>query len=240
MKTVIIFLQILLLLFAFPLFGQINLTGKIQNLSTDQPAKDIFIFIFGADNPVKIGEISESGNISITFPQKDPASFDPGIKELSAKELSSWTKHIFCDNPDHFPDSLKDIIVYVYEAGTIRIEDGERSWETRLYPVTDEWLADWLYNSTAQNPVPASYFEVLYLDQDVDLNTTCTFTSSFNDLVSEFNYNLQLKKGVNLIEYKIEELHEIDDEITSAPTKVSIVNAKVTDNIQWLIKYNTY
>jgi hypothetical protein len=52
------------------------------------------------------------------------------------------------------------------------------------------------------------------------------------------NFNLKLKKGFNLIQYKVDEIHKTEpNETSSIPTKIQITNPLDDKEIKWMVKY---
>jgi hypothetical protein len=89
-------------------------------------------------------------------------------------------------------------------------------------------------------PVKASFFEILYIDHDLSLTTSCTTTLNLSkENVESLNvFNLKLKKGFNLIQYKIDEIHKTDpNETSSIPVKIQITNPLDDKEIKWMVKY---
>ena len=86
----------------------------------------------------------------------------------------------------------------------------------------------------------ASFYEVIYCEQNIALTTLCKESISYteNTIDMEYQYTLRLKKGFNLIEYKIEAIQETGIPDTSPiPSVVTITNADDMDATLWHAKY---
>lgn len=235
MKTFILFLHFLLS--SYTLIGQQSITGKIENPASDKPSMDIVLFMFGMEHPVKVGETDNDGNLSISFPRELPASITSETKELFATQLP-YALHFPCGNRSDFPESINNIIVY--KGGYFSLSHSEQLWEGTLFPALNEELISWWQDPHYVNPVTSSFFEVIYCEQDVGLSTTCNNNLLYEEkeVVAEYKYDLKLKKGFNLIEYKIEATQDSgSSDIPAIPSIVTIVNAGDTNSIQWYAKY---
>ena len=234
MKTLFLFLQLFFFISSFTASGQQSFTGKIENATPDKPAMDIVLFMFGLDNPVKVGTVDEKGNISIDFPEVLPDTIAPETKEIFATQLPYA---LFFSCPDITGVAEGTV---VYKGGYFSLSHQNRPWAATLFPVSDIGIIPWLEDRYYQSPIMASFYEVIYCEQNIDLTTLCKESISYteNTIDMEYQYTLRLKKGFNLIEYKIEAIQETGIPDTSPiPSVVTITNADDMDATLWHAKY---
>lgn len=238
MKTFLISVHLILLFPAFTVIGQQRISGKIENAGLDKPAMDIVLFMFGMDHPVKVGEADSLGNISVSFPDELPVSIPSDTKSMFGTQLRD-ALYFSCFDIANVPDTIKNITMY--KGGYFALAHKNRPWAGTLFSVSDKELIPWLEDRYYKNPVTSSFFEVIYSEQAINLTTTCkdnVLYAEGNEIMVEYRYALQLKKGFNLVEYKIEALKQSGSpDIPSIPEIVTITTAKNTDTIQWYAKY---
>lgn len=220
-------------------FAQQAFIGKIENPIPEKPNMDIVLFMFGMDNPVKVGEVDEKGNLLIRFPDELPNSLSADTKEMFASSIPN-AFYFSCGNPIDYPEKVREATVY--KGGFFSLSHKDQPWEGTLFPVTDKELISWWEDRYYKNPVISSFFEVLYSEQEIDLNMMCKdkvlIHAEGNEIDVEYHYALQLRRGFNIIEYKIEAIQESGlPDIPSIPVIVAITNTKDTDVIQWYAKY---
>ena len=207
--------------------------GKINNFVLE--SAEVVIFPFGLDNPVKIGTVDKTGNVTIDLDAADISKIPADTKDLF---LGRVAENFFanCDNPDglQISDDIKAL-----KCGMPALWFNNQ-WAGTFFLVSDEKLQPWIEDRYFMEPVNASFFEILYVDRDLSLTTNCTTTYNLAkenvELVN--NFNLKLKKGFNLIQYKIDEIHKTDpNETSSIPSKIQITNSTDDKEIKWMIKY---
>ncbi|MEO9023147.1 MAG: hypothetical protein ABI237_01585 [Ginsengibacter sp.] len=68
--------------------------------------------------------------------------------------------------------------------------------------------------------------------------STTTYNIACGKVVAENNLKISLKKGFNLVEYKIDSIHKTNPEETSSiPVKMKIMNPEDAAEIHWIVKY---
>lgn len=99
------------------------------------------------------------------------------------------------------------------------------------------WLEDDGYN----NAVAGSFYEVLYLNEDLTLDFTCEsqiYVDENTNADVTYIFDIALKKGFNWIQYDIEEVYETNPDIrASFPSKVTIRNLQDPAKMKWIGKY---
>lgn len=237
MKKTIFTLQLALLSSVFTVFGQLRMEGKIGNLFDNIPPMDIVLFLFGMENPVKVGKVDKQGIVTVEFPDSLPASISTNDKMMFAYSLPQ-ALFFTCFELEHFSDSISD--VRVYKGGYFSLAHKNKSWAGTIFPVSNLSLIPWLEDRYYQNPVIASFYEAVFCERAINLITSCRETIQYDktELTVDYNYSLQLKRGFNLIEYKIETLKEVGvSGLPSIPSLVTIKNAGNLSALKWHVKY---
>lgn len=208
-------------------------SGKINDFVLE--SADVVIFPFGMDYPVKLGTVDKQGNVTINMDAVDISQIPADTKDLFLGRVAS---NFFanCDNPDglQISDEIKAL-----KCGMPALWYNNQ-WAGTFYLVSDEKLQPWIEDRYYMEPVKASFFEILYVDKDLSLTTSCTTTYNLSKGNVELanNFNLKLKKGFNLIQYKIDEIYKTDpDETSSIPSKIQIINPLDDKEIKWMVKY---
>ena len=78
------------------------------------------------------------------------------------------------------------------------------------------------------------------LTEAVELQKKCTNFDYYDekDIEVVIEYNLQMKKGLNLVQYQLESIYKTDPNIRAAfPVKVKMTAADKNTNIIWKAKY---
>ena len=225
-------LTILLFLLSSNLFAQ-KYSGQIADFKL--PTTDITIFPFGLRYPIKIGFVNKDGSAQINL---DSIDISHVPERLKASYLNKVTDNFFssCDNPSvlGISEKIKALRCEVFIFWHNKEQTGV------LYLVSDEKLKPWLEDRYYIEPVKASFFEILYVDQDVNIDNTCetTYNLESGNVVAKNNFNLSLKKGFNLVEYKIDSIHKTDpNETSSIPVKMQILNPKAETGLLWMVNY---
>lgn len=208
-------------------------TGKVAGHSKGE--MDVVLTIFGFDKLVKIGTLSADGTLYIDLSQDPSGMLTPDEHEFYIGELT-FGFHYVCGNPDDFPEGRPRI---ARDAGFIALWADEQ-WSGTLFPVTDERLRMWMEDEGYNDAVEASFFKVLMVTEEVELKKQCGNTDYYNDKNIDVNieYDIRLKKGLNLVEYKIRSVYPTDPDIRAAfPDKVSITNPDTNPPIIWMASY---
>jgi hypothetical protein len=227
-----ILLTLFLLVTLIPTQAQ-KFSGKIEG--HDKGEMDIVLTMFGFDKLVKIGTLNASGDFEIDLSGNPAANlskedFDTFISNLS------YGFQFGCGNPDDFPEGEPKIAC---DAGFIALWAND-TWSGTLFPVTDEKLRLWMEDDGYNDAVEASFFKILLVTEDVTLQKRCNNFDYYNDqdVEVEVEFDLKLKKGLNLIAYQLESVYKTDPNIrASFPTKVKMTNADEDPQIIWMAKY---
>ena len=196
---------------------------------------DVVVFPFGMDYPIKIGGVDASGHIQIDLSTIDISHIPDDVKILY---LSRIMNHFFsaCDEPNSL--GISDKITALKTGPLFLWQKDEQA--GALFLLSDEKLKPWLEDRYYIEPIAASFFEILYVDEDVDINNKCktTYNLESGNVEAVNHFNLKLKKGFNLVQYKIEEIHKTDPEETSSiPVRILVLNSEEQENIKWMVNY---
>ena len=207
--------------------------GKIENHNKGE--MDIVLTMFGFDQLIKIGKLYASGDFEIDL-SKNPSEnvskedFDTYISNLS------YGFQFGCGNPSDFPEGEAKIAC---DAGFIALWQNN-TWAGSLFPVSDEKLQLWMDDSGYNDAVQGSFYKVLLLTQAVELQKKCTNFDFYDekDIEIAIEFDLQLKKGLNLVQYQLESIYKTNPDIRAAfPIKIKITAADKNSNIIWKAKY---
>ncbi len=228
-----IFTSILLLTsLTFALQAQ-KISHKLDNY--DSKEADLVIFSLGMENPVKLGAIDADGNLLANPEQIQLSEFSFELKEMYISELRSVFR-FGCGGRDDFGQQGS---IPALRGGNIALWIANE-WAGSFFLVSDTALKLWLEDEAYNSAVVASYWDIIYVGEDLKLDLSCTNEiglESGNVEVS-YIYNLNLKKGFNWIEYSIEEVYVTNpEEIASFPSKVRVSNISDPGKIKWMVNY---
>ena len=229
MKTL---LTLIFLLTIFCALAQ-KISGKIEGHNKGE--MDIVLTMFGLDKLVKIGTLNASGDFEINLAANAAEKLSKEDKEMFISNLSYGFQY-GCGNPDDFPEGEPKIAC---DAGFIALW-ANGTWVGSLFPVSDRKLQLWMDDDGYNDAVPGSFYKVLLVTEDVELRKKCKNFDFYNDKDIEvgIEFDLKLKKGLNLVRYQLESVYKTDPNIRAAfPTKIKMTNAGENPEIIWLAKY---
>lgn len=214
------------------LFAQ-KFTGQIAEFKL--PATELVIFPFGMEYPLVIGAINKDGQAQINLDAVDISKIPDDVKSnFFGRVMENFFSP--CDNPDLLAISNE---IKALQSGALFLWTNNEQTGV-LFLVSDEKLKPWLEDRYYMEPVEASFFEMLYVDQDINIDNTCitTYKLESGDVVAQNNFKISLKNGFNMVQYKIDSIHKTNPEETSSiPVKLQINNAKEGTEIKWMVKY---
>ncbi len=208
-------------------------SGKIEGHNKGE--MDIVLTMFGFEKLVKIGTLSAIGDFEIDLSSDPTGMLTAEDREFYIDRLVYGFQYV-CGNPDDFPEGEPKI---ARDAGFIALW-ANNQWEGSLFPVTDEKLRLWMEDDGYNDAVEASFYKVLLVTEDVELRKQCNNSNYYDDKNVEVNldYDIRLKKGLNLVEYQLQSVYKTDPEIrASFPDKVKITNAGENPPIIWMASY---
>lgn len=229
MKTLLISI---LLLTIFSTQAQ-KISGKIDGHNKGE--MDIVLTMFGLDKLVKIGTLNANGDFEINLAANPAEKVSKEDYEMFISNLSYGFQY-GCGNPDDFPEGEPKIAC---DAGFIALWAND-TWVGSLFPVSDKKLQPWMNDNGYNDAVQGSFYKVLLVTEDVALQKKCTNFDFYNhkDIEVGVEYDLKLKKGLNLVHYQLQSIYKTDPNIRAAfPSKVKMTNAGENPEIIWMAKY---
>lgn len=210
-----------------------EIAGKVENHKKSE--MDIVIMAFGMDNPVIVGKVDKKANFSVNLEMAT-------VSESQASDDNMgplyWSFYFHCFDSDKFG---------LYKEKRVKREDYLRlvandMWAGTVFLVSDPALIPWLESVGDQNAVVGSFYEVLYLKEDINLDFTCEnqiYASENTAVEVTYVFDIELRKGFNWIQYDIEEVYKTNptDSKASFPSKVRIRNMEDTAKMKWIGTY---
>lgn len=211
-----------------------EITGKIQN--HEKSEMDIVLMLFGMDNPISIGTVDKKGDFKVSLENISVDHIPQENKSMSMGELY-FSFFFNCNDREAFGDDFdKSAVKQDYVRLT---KDG--NWSGTVFLVSDKALRPWLEDPGYNNAVEGSFYEVMYVEEDIQIKMTCTSrvnADEYTEVETIYNFDIELKKGFNWIQYTIQEVYETNPEIrASFPTKVTISNLKDPSKMLWVGTY---
>lgn len=225
---------LLILLFAIIQNSFAQSGGKLENYPLDEV--NIVVFPFGMDYPIKIGTVSDLGELFFEIPSKIEANIPTDVKENYFSDLSS-SLFFKCNEGLDLND------VKVLNVGIIALWTKDDRYAGVLFPVSNEEIIPWLEDRFYMEPIEASFYNLILLgsEQDLSYGTECISTINLEsgNVEASYSYDLLFKNGFNIVEYKIESIHKSNTKETSSiPNKVQISSFQNNiSQIKWIAKY---
>ena len=231
-------MKVLFAVFVLWFYTSVNaqsFSGKLMNPLEKMPEMDIMIWPMGMDKAVNIGKLTAEGILEFHFPDQSIFLASNETNELLVNDFEySLMFNCMGNSLIQYPDAL-----------TARLSPIGLWYKYRyvgvLFPVTDQALIPWLEDEAYNNPVKGTFYDIIYVSKPTSFLANCTTSLQFSSekINANYEYDLELKLGLNFIAYTIESIYEFDPLITSyKPTKVKVTNVKDTNSdIQWIAKY---
>jgi hypothetical protein len=211
-----------------------EITGTIKN--HEKADMDLVLMLFGMDYPISIGKVDKKGQFTANL---ENLSLDQIPEENISMSMGPlyWNFHFNCNNSDAFGENAESLAA---RQDFVRLtKNGD--WAGTVFLVSDEGLRPWIEDSGYNNAIKGSFYEVMYVADDVSLNMTCNssvYAADNEEVETEYRFDIELKKGFNWVEYTVEEVYETDPNIrASFPSKVSISNVKDPSKMLWVGTY---
>jgi len=198
-------------------------------------AADLVIFAFGSDNPVKIGTLDTNGNFRSDLSQVLLPEMTADTRKMFIAELRN-VFYFGCGNSNEFDQH--GVVPSVRGGNVALLVNNE--WTGSFFLVSDQELKLWLEDPGYNSAVRGLFWDKVYVDADVSINMNCRNEIHLEDDIAEvsYEYNLDLKKGFNWVEYSIEDIHVMDPEIMAYfPSKVRISNLGDQDKMKCMAVY---
>lgn len=227
-------LMVCLFLFGIVGANAQQLTGVIENHPKSK--MELVLMPFGMDYPIVAGTVDQKGQFAVNLDGLDVKNVPNEVQSMFEGELG-YSFFFGCGDREEFGLGFE---VVAYRIDYIRMNQGDQ-WAGTVFLVSDENLRPWLEDSGYNNAIPGSFFEVIYVAEDVSIHTTCgeqVYVSDEESVEVEYDFQLELKQGFNWVEYEIQEVFETNPEIrASFPSKVTIKNLQNPSVVKWIGKY---
>ena len=211
-----------------------EITGKIENHEDSQ--MELVLMLFGMEKPISIGTVDENGQVTASL---DNVSTDQISEEDKAMYIGELNSNFYfqCNDREVFGENFD---IPAVRQDYIRLtKNGD--WAGTVFLVSDEGLRPWLEDPGYNNAIEGSFYEVMYVGEDLSLKMICTISIYADDnkeVETEYNFDIELKKGFNWVKYTILEVYETDPDIrASFPSKVTISNLKDPSEMLWIGTY---
>ncbi|WP_339611708.1 hypothetical protein [uncultured Planktosalinus sp.] len=213
-----------------------TITSKLENHQPGFPEMDLVLLSFGADYPIKIGVLQKDGTLKIDLSDVDLKSIPQDHFEMFLSDNLNENLTLKCNLSTDLQQSKN---LKAQRGGNIGLWYKNR-WAGTLYAVSTEEIMPWLEDEAYMEPVLSSFFEIIYVTEPLEINTTCTNSWQLTDkkIEAAHTYQFSLQKGFNLLEYQIQEIYKTNpNETSSKPSKVTIANINGSSKIKWYVKY---
>jgi hypothetical protein len=197
---------------------------------------ELVLMLFGMEKPISIGTVDKNGQFNASLDNINMDQISEEDKGMYIGELY-FNFYFQCNNRDVFgknfdkPAARQDYVRLT--------KNGE--WAGTVFLVSDERLRPWLEDPGYNNAITGSFYEVMYVAEDLSLKMTCesnVYADDNTEVETEYSFDIELKKGFNWVEYTILEVYETDPDIrASFPSKVAISNLKDPAKMLWIGTY---
>lgn len=208
-------------------------TGKINGYAYQ--SAQVVVFPFGMEYPVKIGEVDEDGHLRIHLDSVNIQAIPDSVQVLFLSDLSE-NFFVKCDDPTalFIPDSIRSITCQTF----CFLWNGSQV-TGALFPVSDEKLLPWVEDRFSNEPVKASFYQLIYSEKDVSVKNNCTTTYYLTggNVETTNMFDIKLNKRFNLLQYTIEDIYTYPpEENSSVPKIIQIKNPVNESKIKWVLK----
>ena len=220
--------------------AQQTITGSIDEWNRGE-AKIIFVDMFSGYMK-ELGKIDAEGNLEI--PLKE--NFLETIKEAMKKEQEKASENrvislkdlkgtYSCDVGELEYQNADAKLTALPQQLMVAVTEGEKRMLGMLSPVSNPAIAKWLTSYKQESTAKGKYLEWVYLEDEADVKGEC-YSHGFtnNDVIQQdYHFNLDLKKGWNLVQHEIQETFE-DKQGKVHPKEIEITTiTEVPDDVQW-------
>jgi hypothetical protein len=230
-------MRALLTMFCISIFALANaqeIKGNIKNHAKTE--MDMVLMLFGMEKPISIGKVDKKGAFTANLTNLKMDNITEEERSMNLGELG-YNLFFNCGNVDDFGKNAGKMAA---RQDYVRLTD-KGEWAGTVFLVSDEALIPWIEDSGYNNAILGSFYEVIYLAEDVEVKTSCTSTNYVSDdkeVETFFEYDLKLNAGFNWLQYTILEVYETDPNIrASFPLKVKITNVTDTSKMKWIGTY---
>ncbi|MGF1638574.1 MAG: hypothetical protein ACFCUU_15965 [Cyclobacteriaceae bacterium] len=230
-------MKAIIILFCLMSFSYVNaqeISGKIKGHKKAE--MDVVLMPFGMDNWISIGKVNKKGEFTADL---GLAKIDGVSEELLSVSTGVlyFSFYFSCSDNGKFGEHTEKPAM---RQDYVRLTKGGQ-WAGTAFLVSDEGLIPWLEDSGYKNAIQGSFYEVIYVEEDLILDFTChdQVPITSEDIVETvYRFKIDLKKGFNWVEYTIQDVYETNPDVrASFPSKVLISNVQDPTKMQWIGKY---
>lgn len=233
--------KLILLIFFILLCDALQAQGfntKLDNHQKGLPEMDFIIMPFDINYRVSLGTLKTDGTLEVKIPEFSDVQLPSNMTPDNMTKFENLIK-FHCGNASELKtsESLRG-----FKGGYFALwsKTKRNGWAGSVFAVSDKDLVPWLEDDAYMQPVLGSYFELIYVTEEAQIKTTCENTWEIADFIIDMEYqvDLNLKKGYNLIEYEILDIFETNSkDITNKPKKIIIKMPTDVSKIIWTAKY---
>ncbi len=211
-----------------------EITGNIQNHRKTE--MDVVLMLFGMDNPISIGTVDKNGQFKTNLSNLTIDQIPDENRSMAMGDLN-FNFYFKCAEREAFGENFDKPAA---RQDFVRLTS-KGEWAGTVFLVSDEKLIPWIEDEGYNNAINGSFYEIMYVEEDMTINMTCNnsvYAADNEEVPTEYIFDVELKKGFNWVEYTIHEVYETDPNIrASFPSKVTISNLKEPSNMLWIGKY---
>jgi hypothetical protein len=221
----------------FVLICMIPGSVKSQNAGTIEGytlgAKDLVILPFGMGQKIVVGKVDADGNLQFDWSSVDISKV-PDVES----QLGDFRINFDAYCTEEILDNGSVAGVQMVLGGSLYVYN-ENFWEGALIAASSLELKDHLLDEFGKDAVEGQYLDWVYADREATYKSTCIVVQSYmdgGDIEQKKHFDLNLKKGWNLIIYEIREVLPIEN---AAATAVDILISTAEDypeDINWYLK----
>lgn len=211
-----------------------EITGKIQNHKKTE--MDMVLMLFGMDNPISIGTVDKKGQFKANLSNLTIDQIPDENRSMSMGDLY-FNFYFNCNDRGAFGENFDKLAA---RQDFVRLTT-KGNWAGTVFLVSDEKLIPWIEDDGYNNAVNGSFYEIMYVEEDMTINMTCNssvYAADNEEVPTEYIFDIELIKGFNWVEYNINEVYKTDPNIrASFPSKVTISNLKDPSKMRWIGTY---
>lgn len=215
-----------------------NFDAKLDNHQKGFPEMDLIIMPFDMSYRVSLGKLNADGVLEVKIPEFSDIQLPSNMTSDNMLKFDDLIK-LRCGNASDLKtsESLRG-----FKGGYFALwsKTKRNGWAGSVFAVSNKDLVPWLEDDAYMQPVLGSYFELIYLTEDAEIKASCENSWEIADFIIEMEYqfDLNLKKGYNLIEYEILDIFETNSaDITNKPNKIKVKTPSDFSKIIWTAKY---
>jgi hypothetical protein len=240
--------RIIIYLFVLAACNIAQAQGDIQGIiqGWDLGKGRIMFYDIMTDTEAKLGDVSPSGEFQIPL-EADYLSKTQKLAEKAQSKAPKGFSISFKDVQSNFPCSNQEM--EVVNGSTILTGLPELIATTSkgkeigvLYAVSSSEMAAYLYSYAMDPAVKGYHLYWVYVEEAASVKGTCTINQYTGNNDEQFSnvieYDLQLKKGWNIIQDEYAELFTAIDGRTYSSLLTMRTLEQIPDDLQWILKRN--